>query len=273
MAETGISDVASVLQAEISSTLQSFLIQESKLLPTVTRIQAQGGRKSVDLPKMGGFTVGDKSENVAVTLQEMTTSNDQLLLNKEKVIAFGIEDRARDQSMVNLEQAGLERAAKAMALQYDIDIIAELEQVTAGHQAVYDNATSLGQEDILEAKKLLAFQNIDFAECYIGVNPEAEKSLLGIADFVHADRYAGATALMTGELGRLYGAPVIASNEFDALKTMFWHKSHVAMAEQRVIKTEKNRDTLKLSDIWVINNLYGTQVLDSGVRGVVRGTA
>jgi len=272
MAETGISDVASVLQAEISSTLQSFLIQESKLLPTVTRITAQGGRKSVDLPKVGGFTVGDKAENVAVTLQEITTSNDQLLLDKEKVIAFGIEDRARDQSMVNLEQAGLERAAKAMALQYDKDIIVQLQQVAVAHANAYDNTLTLGQEDILEAKKLLAIQNIDFAECYIGVNPASEKNLLSIADFVHADRYAGATALMTGELGRLYGAPVIASNEFDEFKTMFWHKSHVAFAEQRVIKTEKNRDTLKLSDIWVVNNLYGVEVLDSGLRGVQSGT-
>ena len=276
MAETGISDVGSTLLADISSTLQSFLIQESKLLSTVTRIPALPGRKSVDLNRMGGFTVADKTENVAATLQEMTTTADTLLLDKEKVVAFGIEDRARDQSMVNLEAAGLERAAKAIALQMDQDIADELELTSAAapdHRIAYDNGTSLGQEDILEAKRLLAVQNIDFSECYIGVSPASEKALLGIDNFVHVDKYGANMATQNGEIGRLYGAPVIMSNVFEDLKTMFWHPSHVAIGEQRTMQVERDRDILKLSDNFAVHALYGMQVLDAGVRGVMVGTA
>lgn len=276
MAETGISDVGSTLLADISSTLQSFLIQESKLLPTVTRIPALPGRKSVDLNRMGGFTVADKSENVAATLQEMSTVADTLLLDKEKVVAFGIEDRARNQSMINLEAAGLERAAKAIALQMDQDIVAQLELTSAAapdHRLAYDNATDLGQEDILVAKQLLAEQHIDFSSCYIGVSPASEKALLKIDNFVHVDKYGANSATSNGEIGRLYGAPVIMSTVFDDLKTMFWHPSHVAIGEQRSMQVERDRDILKLSDNFAIHALYGVQVLDAGVRGVMMGTA
>jgi len=279
MAETGISDVGSTLLADISSTLQSFLIQESKLLPTVQRIPALPGRKSVDLNRMGGFTVADKSENVAASLQEMTTTADTLLLDKEKVVAFGIEDRARNQSMVNLEAAGLERAAKAMALQMDQDIVAELELTSASapdHRIAYANSgtdDTLGQEDILEAKRLLAVQNVPFGECYVGVGPGSEKNLLLIDNFVHVDKYGANTATANGEIGRLYGAPVIMSNVFDDAKTLFWHPTHVAIGEQRSMQIERDRDILKLADNFAIHALYGVKVLDAGVRGVMAGTA
>jgi len=279
MAETGISDVGSSILADVSATLQSFLIQESKLLPTVTRIPALPGRSSVDLNLMPGLVVGDKSENVAASLQELTTSADTLNFDKEKIVAFAIEDRAREQSMVNLEAGGLERAAKAIALQMDQDIVAQLELTSASgpdHRVAYANSLTddtLGQEDVLEAKRLLAVQNIEFGDCRIGVGPGSEKNLLLIDNFVHVDKYGANTATANGEIGRLYGAPVIMSNVFDDAKTLFWHPEHVVIGEQRMMKFESDRDILKLSDIYAVHALYGVQVLDGGKRGVMMGTA
>jgi len=279
MAETGISDVGSSILADVSSTLQSFLIQESKLLSTITRMPALPGRSSVDLNAMPGLVVGDKSENVAASLQELTTSADTLNFDKEKIVAFAIEDRAREQSMVNLEAGGLERAAKAIALQMDQDIVAQLELTSSAapdHRIAYDNSgtdNTLGQADILEAKRLLAVQNIDFADCYMGVSPGSERDLLLIDNFVHVDKYGANTATANGEIGRLYGAPVIMSNVFDDVKTLFWHPEHCVIGEQRQMKFETDRDILKLSDIYAIHALYGVQVLDGGKRGVMMGTA
>ena len=46
--------LGSSILADVSSNLQSFLIQESKLLSTVTRMPALPGRSSVDLNAMPG---------------------------------------------------------------------------------------------------------------------------------------------------------------------------------------------------------------------------
>ena len=56
----------------------------------------------------------------------------------------------------------------------DQDIVAQLELTSASapdHRVAYANSgtdNTLGQADILEAKRLLAVQNIDFADCYMG---------------------------------------------------------------------------------------------------------
>ena len=63
------------------------------------------------------------------------------------------------------------------------------------------------------------------------------------------------------------------STVFDDAKTMFWHPTHVAIGEQRSMQVERDRDILKLSDNFAIHALYGVQVLDAGVRGVMMGTA
>jgi len=280
MAETGISDVASTLSEKINSTIQSFLIQKSRLIPTVSKQMAPKGIKSVDLPKFGALTVNDKSENVAATLQELTSSNDQLLLDKEKIVAFAIEDRAKDQSVVDLSGTGLERASKGLALQMDKDIRDQLELASIAapdHRLEYANSgtlNTLGQADIVKARELLHLQDIEeFRECYIGVNPTSEANLLLIDNFVHVDKYGANTATANGEIGKLYGAPVIMSNVFDEFKTVIWHPEHVAFAVQREMQMEKDRDILKLADVYAVHALYGAQVLDGGLRAVVLGTA
>jgi len=278
MAEIGITDVASTLQEQISSQIQSFLIQESVLMGTVTRIPAMPGMKSVELPILDGFSVADKTENVAASLQELTSTGDVLLLDKEKVVAFAIEQRAADQSVLNLEAAALERAAKAIALQIDTDIVAQLIQTSAAapdHRLAYANfltGNTLGQADLLAARVAMHQQNLKFSDCTIACSPASEGNLLQVENFVHVDKYGQNSATQNGEIGRLYGAPVVVTNSMADLQTVVYHPSHVALGEQRSMRIERDRDILKLADIFAIHCLYGTKVLDGGKRGVMLGT-
>lgn len=64
----GVTESTSNALANVSKMAQMYLQQESKLIPTVSDFSnlAVKGANSIRLPRSGGFTVGDKSENTSV---------------------------------------------------------------------------------------------------------------------------------------------------------------------------------------------------------------
>ena len=276
MADMGITEVAATIEERIASQIQSFLIQESVLIPTVMNRPAELGINKVSFPRAGGFSVDDKVENTAVTAQTITYAVDELDLDKYKTIQVRLEDNADWQSKPDVVSDIIMRMGKQLALQVDEDIYDCLEATSAAapdHRLAYANATDLKKADLLEARALLHEQNVPFNECTILVSPRSETSLLAIDDFVHADKYGSAEGLRNGELGRLYGAPVIMTNVAEDAKTIVYHPSHAAFAWQVQARFETDRDLPNLANLYSIQQLYGCTTLDSGVRGVLLGTA
>lgn len=281
MADMGLTEVAATVQQTVADMVQEYLIQEAVLMPLVTNIPSKPGEDRVKIPRSGdGFTADTKAENTALTAQTITYTTDDLLLNNHKAVQVRVEDRADVQSMIALVQDIVPRMVKTLALDIDTSIVTQLEAASAAapdHRLAYTNsatANTLGKTDLLVARQLIHEQNLRFNECYIGVSPASEANLLAIDDFVHVDKYgAGAVGLANGELGRLYGARVIMSNEFDDLKTIIWHPSAVAFSRQVNPRFEDDRDVPNLATLYSLSHLYGTIVLDAGVRQVVLGTA
>ena len=275
MANITKTSVDAGVMERVSATIQSFLIQEAKLIPTVMFQQAQKGEDRIKLTRAAGFTVNSKAADTAVTAQNLTYSADNLDLDQHKTIQVQVEDIANVQFTPDLIQDLIMRMSKEMALDIDKYIVTQLEATSSAapdHRIAYANATDLKKADLLEARKLLHIQNVPFNECWIGVSPASEVSLLAIDDFVHVDKYGSSEGLVNGELGKLYGARVIMSNEFDDAKTMVWHPSHVAFAMQIAPKFESDRVVEHLADLYSISQLYGATTLDSGKRGVLLGT-
>jgi hypothetical protein len=163
-----------------------------------------------------------------------------------------------------------------LALQIDKDIEAELRLTSAAapdHRLDYADATSLKKADLLVARRLLHEQNVPFNECYIGVSPASEVSLLAVDDFVHVDKYGSSDAIMNGEIGRLYGARVIMSNVFDDARTLIWHPTHTAFAMQQNLTFKTADDLPNVAKEYLAVQVYGAKVLDAGVRGVLLGSA
>lgn len=278
MADLGLTEVQATVQETVADMVQEYLIQEAVLMPLVMNIPTKPGEDRVKIPRSGDdFTADTKAENTALTAQVITYTTDDLLLDKHKAVQVRVEDRADVQSMIALVQDIVPRMVKTLALDIDTQIVAQLELASAAapdHRLAYDNATSLGKTDLLIARQLIHEQNLRFNECYIGVSPASERNLLAIDDFVHVDKYgATASGLNNGELGRLYGARVIMSNEFDDAKTIVWHPSACAFARQVNPLFEDDRDLPNLATLYSLSHLYGTVVLDGGVRQVVLGTA
>lgn len=278
MADMGKTETAATAEERISSQIQMQLIESSKLVPTVTDYSALAvkGVDVIKVPRAGDFTVNDKAENTAVTAQVITYATDDMNLDKSKVIQVLLEDDANLDAKPDIVADIIGRMARGIALQVDTDIVTALEAVSTSapdHAIAYANATDLGKADILEARALLHEQNVPFSECFIGVSPRSEKALLAIDDFVHADKYGSAEGLRNGELGRLYGAPVIMSNEFNDARTIVWHPTHVGFAMHKMASFETDRVLEKLGTLYSVHQKYGTMTKDSGVRAVLLGTA
>lgn len=259
----------------LGAMVQEQLIQQAMLLPTVNNYPAPAGADKLKIPKAGGFTVGDKSENTAVDAQTITYSTDDLLLDKHKVIQVLVEKFALIQSEVAVYSDIAARAGKAMALQIDTDIIAALVATSASapdHRIAFAGS-NIAQTDILEAKRLLTVQNVPVRECYLGINPAEEKQMLLLADFVRADAYGNPQGLQAGVLGQIYGFKVMVHNGFTAGNAVVWHPSHVAVGIQEMISYDTDKDLPNLAQRLSWDMIYGVKTLDSGKRGVLLGSA
>lgn len=271
---TGITEIDAASLADISGVMQLYLQQESILVPTVTDYSqfAVKGAKSVAIPRAGGFTVGSKTENTPVDAQTSAVSSDTISFDQHRVIQFLVEEIAENQAKIALVEEYLMRAAKDLARDVDQAVIGQLALASAAapdHQLVFiDTVTDvIARGDILAARKLLQDQFINPKECFILVGPEKENELLNISDFIDASKYGSREAIYNGEIGRVYGMPVLV--HVDATDRMFtYHKTAVGLAFQRAITVQSQPDLSNLAERWSLDMRYGVEVLDSGKRVV-----
>lgn len=271
----GVTETSATALAVISNVVQSFLIQESKLIPTITDYSylAIKGAKSIALPRSGGFTVNDKTENTAVNAQSITYATDIIELVKHKVIQTLIEDIADTQASIPVIQDALLKATKAIALQVDKDIVAALKLGSAtapDHLINFIDATNdiMALGDILAARKLLVDQNIDPRECFIGIGSEKEAEALNISNFIDASKYGSNEPLLMGEIGKVYGMRVILHSDFSDFMCT-WHPTAVGIAIQQTMRYQTQPDLANLGIRHSLDMIYGIKTLDLGKRNVL----
>lgn len=277
MAIIGNTDVDATRRALVASVVQETLKQKSLLLGTVTDYSqfAVKGAKSVDVPRRAQFAAADKVEDTDLTGQAMIFAADTISLAKQKAIYAEIEKIANVQSNVNVQAEVLKEMAAELALQIDKDIYTELKLASAAapdHRVAFAGST-LAQEDILGARKLLNIQSVPMDNRYLLITPTHEAEMLAIADFVRADAYGNASGLQNGELGRIYGFTVIMSNVAQDLNCVAYHKSAVGFATQMMPTFETMSNLKGVKDEFLLWDLYGCKVLDSGKRQVLLGSA
>jgi len=259
----------------ISSLIQDALIQKELLTPLVGRYQAGPGMKQVEIPKSDLPSVQTKTEGTAMDAQALTWSTDILALNQHKAIQYLVEDFARLQANPALMSDMIDKAAQKIAEARDAfvyGLIAATSSTAPDHRVAYQ-AAQIGEEDILEARKLLNQQSVPQEQRYLAISPTSEKAMLQVAGFVDADKFGAGAPRVNGFLGRVYGFDVVMSNNVADLGAVCWHPSHVAFAEQQGVKFEMIRDLANLADRVSLSHIYGGQTLDGGKRGVLLGSA
>ena len=107
--------------------------------------------------------------------------------------------------------------------------------VIAGLEADSTATTTVGaitKDIVLEMRETLLTAEADPNQLTLLVGPDSESTLLGISEFVEADKY-GSSAIPTGVLGRLYGVEVRMSTQIAASTFYMYDKDGYGFAIQR----------------------------------------
>jgi len=208
-------DVVNVQEALVAEIVQRELQAASKLAGLFTDYSNLVGKgtSSVKIPRSSSFTVADR-DNATPTVasaSNLTFSFDEISLDQSKYVYYVIPGDVEIDAKPSYEQTAASRAASAHGRNMDI---ARLDALWVGGSGSVEVEYDSGVSDI-EAVLLDMIEQADEQEMLddggriLIVRPSERKALLGVANFVQADRYGSNQTIMSGELGSLYGVKVI----------------------------------------------------------------
>jgi hypothetical protein len=211
-------DVQDVQEALVAEVVQRELQAASKLSGLFADYSSLVGKgtASLKIPRASSFTVGtrDNATPTAASAMNLTFSFDEIALSKSKYVYYVIPGDVELDAKPSYELTAAERAASAHGRNLDIE---RLNTLWVGAATANDVAFVSGTTDI-EDTLLSMIQKADEANMlddgnrFLIVRPQERKQLLGVANFVQADRYGNNVALISGELGSVYGVRVIVVN-------------------------------------------------------------
>lgn len=252
--------------AVIANVAQRELEFQAKLLASVRNVSsfARPGSKSIDFPKLTSFSVEDRAFGaVAPSDQLLTDTTDQLLLDKNKIVKWIIDAKDDLQTEINNTTETVKRAASALARQVDADIQAELEIVGQVE------ATAVGvitRDIILEMRETLLDAEADESKMTLVVGNDQEKELLKISEFNNQDIYGPNRVIRAGQIGTLYGMPVLRRSGLGANTYYMYDADGIAFGWQAAIAMDSDKDldygvgSMK----HVMDMLYGVRGLQLG---------
>lgn len=208
-------DVANVQEALVAELVQRELQAASKLSALFTDFSDLVGKGTATLriPRASSFTVSnrDNATPTAASPANLTFSFDEIALDQSKYVYYVIPGDVELDSKPSYELSAASRAASAHGRSMDI---ARINTLWTGAVSARDVDFLSGTSDI-EDTLLSMIQEADEAEMlddggrFLIIRPEQRKQLLGVANFVQADRYGDRTPLVMGELGMVYGVRVV----------------------------------------------------------------
>lgn len=162
---------------------------------------------TVRIGKVGTLTAVDKAAGAAVTRQNPAATSQDLVLDKYKIVPFVIEDVARAQANQSAMDKQVSEAVRALAEQFETDIIAACVAAAGTQVGVY--GTDASEALLLAIRKALADAKAPQAAAKHAVwQTKDVNALLTTASgkFSKANERGDAgEALREASLGRLYG--------------------------------------------------------------------
>jgi N4-gp56 family major capsid protein len=211
-------DVVNVQEALVAEVVQRELQASAKLAPLFVDFSELVGKgtASLKIPRADSFSVRsrDNATPTAATADNLTFGFDEILLNQSKYVYYVIPGDVELDAKPSYELTAAGRAASAHARNMDI---ARIDALWTGAQSANDidfaSGTSSIEETLLSMiEKADEINMLDDGNRFLIVKPEQRKQLLGVANFVQADRYGDRTPIVSGELGSLYGVRVVMVN-------------------------------------------------------------
>jgi hypothetical protein len=120
------------------------------------------------------------------------------------------------------------RAASAHGRNIDARILATLNAVSTAVGIAGDITKAI----VIKMRKMLKQANADMNAVVLVVSADQESKLLNIDEFTRNDMYTG-QVIMNGQIGRLYGVPVIVHNGLLDAEFFMFEKSGIAYGMQK----------------------------------------
>lgn len=170
---------------------------------------------TVHVPIFSAVTIGDKTENTAVDYTNYSETTKDITIDKHKTFAFRVDDIARVQSSPDLIAGYTEQGGRGMAKQIDTDVAANI--IDADITQNVGLITTGAYTDITDVLFRAGIQLLDEAEApdedrFLVISPAQKNALLGIKDFVTADKIGDPSVIRKGLFGEVYGVRIYISN-------------------------------------------------------------
>ena len=248
-----------------------------------------------------------KAENTAVTVQNNTESEVQVVIDKHYEYSRIIEDITEVQALASLRNFYTGDAGYALSRQVDNDLFQLGKSLGNGdgsdwtNTAVYYNDASTGLTayavDTVAAADVFTdagfralIQKQDDADVPMDnrafvIPPSLRNAIMGIDRYVSSDFVGGAT-VQNGKIGNLYGIDVYVSSNCPIIETaadnsaggdvkaaMLIHQDTLILAEQVSVRSQTQYKQEFLGTLYTADTLYGVKAYrpDSGFVLAVNG--
>lgn len=208
------------------------------------------------------------SDNITYT--SLTPKSQDLVIDQKKFFAFKIDDVAKVQSNMDIMEAHLVNAKKAIEEVQDSYLLAMHTDVTESNTVGSESSPiTLDKSTIYEhfVKLSLALKNSDAVHTgvrpWVVINPNIESYLLQSPEFIKAYNVADET-LRDGAIGRIAGMDVLVSTNLTDIDNKYYvlagTNDAITFASQ-LAKIESLRDKDSFSDLVRGLYLYGAKTV------------
>lgn len=255
----GSNEMDATKRAEIAALVQKEIAFRAMLLSTVTDVSrwAGKGNKSISFPKLDSFTAAERAAGASFAEQVVTSTVDTLDLDKRVGVHYIIDPDEEVESVLNWKLELAQRAGSAVARKYDLDVIARLE---SEGEAV-GSAGAISRDLILDMREYLLDNEADIMDATLLVSVDQEKALLKIDEFKNQDIYGPNQAVRMGQIGTLYGMPVLRHSGLGANTFYMYARGGIATGFQKMPKlgTESAVEYGADAEKATLNTKYGVK--------------
>ena len=296
--------VPEIWSDEIRAAYEKNLIL-ANLVKKITMSGKKGDTIHVPAPIRGAAYA--KAENTAVTVQNDTESEVQIVIDKHYEYSRIIEDITEVQALASLRNFYTGDAGYALARQIDNDLFALGKSLGDGdgsawvNSAVYYNDASTGltayavdtvaaADVFTDAAFRALIQKQDDADVPMDnrafvIPPSLRNAIMGIDRYVSSD-FVGGQVVQNGKIGNLYGIDVFVTSNCPVIETaaansaggdvkaaMLIHQDTMILAEQVGVRSQTQYKQEFLGTLYTADTLYGVKAYrpDSGFVLAVNG--
>ena len=283
--------------------------EKNLILANLVKKMSMSGKKgdTIHVPAPIRGAAYAKAENTAVTVQNDTESEVQIVIDKHYEYSRIIEDITEVQALASLRNFYTGDAGYALARQIDNDLFALGKSLGDGdgsdwtNSAVFYNDASTGltayavdtvaaADVFTDAAFRALIQKQDDADVPMDnrafvIPPSLRNAIMGIDRYVSSD-FVGGQVVQNGKIGSLYGIDVYVSSNCPVIETaadnsaggdvkaaMLIHQDTLILAEQVGVRSQTQYKQEFLGTLYTADTLYGVKAYrpDSGFALAVNG--